>query len=250
MRTPSQIVRVTSAAGQRDDVTLAQRLLGIGCELGLDSDHAGAGTERLDRRRDPRDQAAAADAHDDGRDPGQIARDLEPDRSLAGDDPRVVERRDVLERARVADLGRHALSLLARVGAAHDLGAERLGAGDLHGSSVLRHHDRRGHAVERGSGSNALGVIPARVGHDAALDRGERRRRKRVERAAELERAGALEALRLDVDLALARQPEEGSAHRHAAQAGCCGLDVGEGDGKRRRTHVSDRTRARIPSRA
>ena len=61
--------------------------------------------------------------------------------------------------------------------------------------------------------------------------------------------SGALEALRLDVDLALARQAEEGRAHRDAVQSARGGLDVGEGDGKRRRTHASDRTRARIPSR-
>ena len=171
VRTPSQIVRVTSAAGQRDDAALAQRLLGVGGELGLDADHAGIRAQRLDRRRDARDQAAAADADDDGGDLGKVLRDLEPHRPLAGDDPRVVERRDVLERARVADLGRHALALLARVGAAHDLGAERRSARNLDGGGVLRHHDRRRHAVQRGSGGDALRVVAARVGDDAALDR-------------------------------------------------------------------------------
>ena len=171
VRTPSQIVRVTSAAGQLTIRPSRSDSCASAASSGSTPIDPGAGAERLDRRRDPRDQAAAADADDDGRDRREITRDLEPDRALARDDPGVVERWDVLERARVADLGRHALALVARVRAADDLGAQRRRARDLHGSGVLGHHDRRRHAVQRGRGSDALGVIPARIGDDAALDR-------------------------------------------------------------------------------
>ena len=71
VRTPSQIVRVTSAAGQRHDPPLAEGLLRVGGELRLDADHSRVGTERLDGRRDARDEAAAADADDDGADAGK-----------------------------------------------------------------------------------------------------------------------------------------------------------------------------------
>ena len=76
-------------------------------------------------------------------------------------------------------------------------------------------------------------MVPARVGDDAALDRRERRRGEGVVGAAELERAGALQALRLDVDVAVERQPQERRAHRDAVEPLRGRLDVGERDGKR-----------------
>ena len=45
------------------------------------------------RGRDAGDEAAAADRHHDRLDVGALVGDLEPDRALAGDDQRVVERR-------------------------------------------------------------------------------------------------------------------------------------------------------------
>ena len=47
-----------------------------------------SGASARDRRRDPAGQPAAADRDEDSRDVGQVLGDLEPDRALAGDDPR------------------------------------------------------------------------------------------------------------------------------------------------------------------
>ena len=130
-----------------------------------------------------------------------------------------------------ADLGRHSAALVARVGAAHDLGSPARRARDFHRSGVLRHHDRRRHAEERGGRSDTLGMVAAGIRHDAALDHVERRRREGVEGAAELERAGALEALGLDVDLALERQPQERCADGDPVEPARRRFDVGERHG-------------------
>ena len=57
----------------------------------------------LERRGNAGNQAAAADSDDDHVDIGQVLEDLEPDRAVAGDHLRVVERVDEREAALVAD---------------------------------------------------------------------------------------------------------------------------------------------------
>ena len=52
---------------------------------GSTRDHAHVGPPRLQRRRDPADEAAAADRHDDDVGHRDVLEDLEPDRALAGD---------------------------------------------------------------------------------------------------------------------------------------------------------------------
>ena len=54
---------------------------------------------QLDRRGDAGDQSAAADRHEHRRDVRALLEDLEPGGALAGDDPRVIERRHHREAA-------------------------------------------------------------------------------------------------------------------------------------------------------
>ena len=135
VRTPSQIVRVTSSAGQ---LTIRPSR--------SDSCASAASSGSTPITRAPGQSALTAVATPEMSPPppmqtttvptsGSACDDLEADGALAGDDPRVVERRDVLERAGVADLGGHALPLLARIRAADDLGAPGRGARDLHGAA-------------------------------------------------------------------------------------------------------------------
>ena len=230
VRTPSQIVRVTSAAGQltirpsRSDSCASAASSGSTPITRASGQSALTAVATPEMRPPPPTQTTTVATA------GRSCGDLEADRALAGDDPRVVEGRDVLERASVADLRRHALALVARVGAAHDLGAVGGGARDLDGRGVLGHHDRGRDAEQRSGGGDALGVVAARVGDDAALDRLERGRGERVEGAAELERARALQALGLDVDLAVERQPEQRRSHGDALEPLGSGLDVRERD--------------------
>ena len=68
--------------------------------------HACVGPQRLDGSRNARQQPAAADGHVDLVHVGAVLDDLEADRSLAGDDPGVVERRYHDEPARVLQCAR------------------------------------------------------------------------------------------------------------------------------------------------
>ena len=66
---------------------------------------------------------------------------------------------------------------------------------------------------------------------------------ERVVGAAELERAGALQAFGLDIDVTVEREPKQRGAHRNADEQPRCGFDVGERDGKRWGGHAADRSR-------
>ena len=63
----------------------------LGRAVGLDADHPDRGLERGHGRRDPGDQAAAADRHQDGADLGPLLQDLEAAGALPGDDVGIVE---------------------------------------------------------------------------------------------------------------------------------------------------------------
>ena len=127
-----------------------------------------------------------------------LLRELEPDRSLAGDHARVLEgvherragARDVLLRGRDSAFEARARQLdLASVG------ARRL---DLRHRRVLGHEDRGGDArLPRGPGDR-LPVVAGARGHDARRALLRRERRDRVVRAADLEGARALEVLGLE----------------------------------------------------
>ena len=135
---------------------------------------------------------------------GCLLGELEPDRPLARDHPFVLE--GVHERrARALDVrlrrGDRVLEALAR-----ELGraAVRARCLDLRHRRVLRHEDRR-----RGAGlacrpRDRLAVVACARGDDAGAPLLLAERRDRVVGAADLERARALQVLRLEEDLAAA----------------------------------------------
>ena len=99
--------------GPGDDLAALEQFARIGRQLRFDTDHAHPRPEGPDRGRDPAREAAAADRHEDRRQVRQVLDDLEPDRSLAGDDPVVVEGRDDREAAPAAISSRDPLALVA-----------------------------------------------------------------------------------------------------------------------------------------
>ncbi len=120
-----------------------------------------------------------------------------------------------------------------RAGAADedDFGAERAGALDLDLGGDTGHHDDRFCAEGAGGIGDALGVVAAGVGDDAApaLVIGERG--DLVVGAAQFEGADGLEALRLEIELAARlRAGNQRRAHGDAAQARGGQGDVGESD--------------------
>ena len=80
--------------GPADPLTAAEGLAGVRGEFRLDAHHGRGRASGPHGRRDARDQAAAADRHHDQIDLRAVGRDLQADRTLAGDDRPVVEGRD------------------------------------------------------------------------------------------------------------------------------------------------------------
>ena len=154
-------------------------LLGVGGQRGLGSPDADRGIaqaelfwrtsrRKLDGCGDSTQQPAAAHRREDQIHVRKLPRDLEPARGLAGDDVRMVVRRD----DRVAVDGREflGLELARRAGRADkdDLRSQREGGIDLHLRSVVRHDDDGLGPERAGRVGDALGVIAARVSNDAA----------------------------------------------------------------------------------
>ena len=80
--------------GPADPLTAAEGLAGVRGEFRLDAHHGRGRASGPHGRRDARDQATAADRHQDQADLRVVGRDLQADRALAGDDRPVVEGRD------------------------------------------------------------------------------------------------------------------------------------------------------------
>ena len=203
--------------------------------LRLDADDRHARRLRLDGRADPRDEAAAADRHDDRFDVGRLLEDLEPHRALAGDHVGVVERVDEREAVARGDFA-GVRARLGQVGAVQDdVGAELAAVGHLDQRREHRHHDGRGNAEQLRVIGDALRVIAGGRGDHAALALLGRQLQQRVARAALLEAAGALQVVELAVDVRAGelRQRDRLDARRVVDAAGDAfpgGFDVGERD--------------------
>ena len=117
------------------------------------------GRRLLDRRRDAARQPTATDRDEDDGQVRQVLRDLEPDGSLAGDDPVVVERRDDRQPTLRGDLLGDPLPFVAGSADHDDLGAVGGHAVALHRRRIGWHHDHGRGAQQARGASDALGVI-------------------------------------------------------------------------------------------
>jgi hypothetical protein len=167
----------------------------------LGAEDADRGLERLRRGGDARDEAAAADRHDDEIELRHLGQHLESHGALAGDDERVL-------------VGMHEHQVVARGEAARVLarfeqilafqyhgGAVHLGILDLGVRRAPRHHDGRGNREARRVVGHGLRMVAGAHRDDAAVAFGLGERKQLVQRAALLERGSELQVLELEVDL-------------------------------------------------
>ena len=175
----------------------------------------------LDGRRDAADEPAAPDPDDDDVDVREVLDDLEPERPVAGDHVRIVERVGERQAALVADLLEPGERLADVLAVEDDLRAVPDAGVDLRAYGAGRHHDdRRDARLAAGPGVGLPGV-PGRQRDDPRppLLRGQRRDLGR--HATRLERARDLEVLGLDEQPIAgqpraARRPDEASRGRRA----------------------------------
>ena len=188
----------------------AERLRDRVRTLGLHADDLHAGVDLLDARGHTGKQSAAAGRHDDDVRRGQVAEDLEAERTLTGNDLGVivgVQERGVLLLADLAGLG---VSVVIAVAREHNVRAVALRGLRLGDGRGLGHDDRGRYAeAVRGVG-HALCMVAGRRGHDgpglAAFDE----RRDLVARAADLERTGLLAVFVLEINVAARHGRERG----------------------------------------
>ena len=161
-----------------------------------------SGAQRLHATRDPGDQPAAADADHDGADVRALLEDLEADGSLPGDDVGMVERMDQDGPGLLGVCRCAATSASSTVDPGQpDLRAVRTGRLDLRDRCAFRHEHRRPASPSSCAASaTPWAWLPAlaattplralRIGEPGDPHVG----------AAQLERAGALQVLALQVD--------------------------------------------------
>src|SRR5918996_548298 len=173
-------------------------------------------------RRDPGDEPASAHGHDDDLRLAEVLGDLEADRTLAGDDERVVERvhedppRLFLEpREPGEDLGRSRRLLVDRRAVARGGGALRL-------ARALPHDDEAVDLLEAAAVGERGGMVAGGGGDDAALSLLPGQRGEPREDAARLEAPRLLEQLGLQERAAAEGPPERvrGQERRAVETAG------------------------------
>ncbi len=197
-RSASATVRWTSAAGQLTRSPRCRDSRASAARAGSTPTTAAAGQAVPHGRRDARDEAAAADRHQDQPDLRAVGRDLQADGALAGDDRPVVERRDrhVPVPGRQFRGGGHA----RRQGRLdpHQLGAVVLDRVRLDLRRRPRDHHDCPHAEQGGGVGHRVTVVAAGMGDDSVPAGGLLAGRDRGVRAAQLERPRGLQRLGLD----------------------------------------------------
>ncbi len=201
----------------------AERFTRVGGQFRLDPDHPRRGAQRADGGGNPRDEATAADRHDDQVGVGAVRRDLQADGALARYDSPVVEGRDE----------RIAVTADQFVGGGHPcvqrrLGGDNPGTQPADGAELDRRRidrdDHGGRHIQQRRGiRDGLGMIPAGMGHHPPRAQIGGKGADRRIRATQLERACWLQRLRL--------HQQAGMRARERHQRGTDG-DPGEARGR------------------
>lgn len=155
---------------------------------------------------------------------GEVLENLQPARALSGDDVGMVEGGNDRRAGLLREAGADLLAILGFPVIADHLCAARAHPFGLHRRRVVRHHDARADAEQPRRLRDALGVIAGRERDDAPGLLRIGQPRERIECAAELERAGALQDLRLDQHASAERRVErrivqQRRAHRPTVEA-------------------------------
>ena len=208
----------------------------------LHADHADVGPLGLDGQRHTADESPAADGDEHGLDVGQLLEQLEPERALAGDHARIVERMDEELAALGAQRPRQLVGVVVVASIQDHLGAVASRRRDFDERRVLGHDDRGRDAEPLGVERDGETVVTGAGGDDARAPRIGAQLEQEVGGAALLERARHLEVLELHET---ARAGELGEGLRvcagrlddGVAEPEPGGLDGGDVDGAGQSVH-------------
>ena len=197
-RNPSQIVFGTYVHIAR---SAAQGFVGIRRSFGFGSEHADVGPHGARRDGGAADQTAAADRRDDGIEIVYFVDQFARRGALAGDHTRIGEGMYERRAGFAGDVVGHFVASGQCRRADMNGRPERLDARNFHGDRAFRNHDVRSDAARARRKRNGRTMIAGRVCDNAACGHIVGQRPHRVARAAELERADALEIFALENDL-------------------------------------------------
>ena len=165
--------------------------------LGLHADELDAGRQVPGGDRHPRQQAAAADGHDQRVEVGVVGQHLQRAGPLPGDDRGVVEGVDVGPPLRPGQAQRLGLGLGDAVARQHDRRPQLPGALHLHERRDPGHDDGGVDAQPAGVVGDGLGVVAGRHGHHAPARSPSSSGSSLFERTPLLERRHELQVLEL-----------------------------------------------------
>ena len=194
------------AFGRGDDLVgrhhaaCVERLAPCGRAFGDRADHTHVWAECLDRERHARAEAAAAERHHHVGDVGHIFENFHADRALPAQHLVIVERRHVRHAFVLAQFDCVRGGLVEDLAVQHDVGAVRLGGVHLERRGDFRHEDGCFGAALACRIRHALCMVAGGGRDDAALELFVGERGDLVVCAADLERAGDLQVLRLEQD--------------------------------------------------
>ena len=190
------------------------------CRSAPDRVRERAGTRRLDADEPDRrvrlgdregrtgEQAAAAHGHHDRVKIGAVQEHLPGDRALTGDDGRIIEGMDVDCATLRGEVARRRECLVVAGACDDHLRARALDRGQLGERHAAREDDARGDAERSGTDRDTQSVVASGRGDHAAPALRRIEHEEPRERAAQLEGAGALQVLELEVDLAAGERRE------------------------------------------
>ena len=206
-------------AGEGDDLPLLQGFRHAGRTGSLHAHDAAVGLQVLHGVGKTGDQPAAADGHEDHVHVRQLLQNFKADGALPRHDAVVVEGMDERQPLLIPQAHRLSVGVVVHAGHQHHVGAVAAGGLDLGDRRALGDADGGLDAHVPGSVGHALGVVPGGAGDDAPrlLLVGEGG--DLVVRAPELERAGFLQAVGLQIEVAAGHQPLGGD-HRRAVDDG------------------------------
>ena len=202
---------------------------GNGGRLHADDLHVGA--HGLDRHGHAADESAAADGNDDLLHVGHLVENLKADRALTGDDIGIVERVGEGVALGLAQTGRLGRRVVIHARHEHDLRAVAAGGLDLQQGRALGHADHGLDAESRRGQRHALRMVAGGAGDHALRGLLGGELADLVEGAADLERTGLLQVLRLDIKvLAQAGRGDDRGQLGHALKRFSCLLDHFQSD--------------------
>ena len=188
---------------QREDAVGVDGFHHAGSTRRLHADDLAPGHQMFDGIGRARNESAAADRHQKDVAIGQLPAQLQTDGALAGHDAVIIERMDEGELVLITEPNGLRIGIVIYAGHQHHMGAVAAGGLDLAQGRSFGNADGGGNAHIAGGKGHTLSVVSGGAGNDAPRLFLIRKRRNLIISTTELECAGLLQAICLQIKFAV-----------------------------------------------